>query len=70
MCGGGPNRAAAVNSKSVNAPSVSSAAAFMVYRSAANYSDLPSLGGRTLTLVLLWISLDTLVLSLLRPKEL
>jgi hypothetical protein len=41
-----------------------------VYRSAANHSDLPSLGGRTLTLVLLWVSLDTLVLSFLPPKEL
>src|SRR3954454_4652095 len=55
------------NSKSVNAPSVSSPAALMVYRSAANHSDLPSLGGRTLTLVLLWFSLDTLVLSFLLP---
>src|SRR3712207_698208 len=70
MCGGGPNCGAAVNSKRVNAPLVSSPTALMVYRSAANHSDLPSVGGRTLTL---WplpsFSLGTLLLSFLPPKE-
>jgi hypothetical protein len=48
---------------------VNFALAGVLRRSAANQSDLPSFGGRTLTLVLLWFSIDTLVLSFLPPKE-